>query len=134
MAARKTTAKAEEPAQERLTPTSIAQWPKKFPGLELKLPSGAVARVSPPPSMYLAATGRVPPKLRKVLGKFTNEEMGRLTELLEPELLELLMDWLVAESFLDPKVSLLPREGYLCIADIDVHDRDFVARSLQLKP
>jgi hypothetical protein len=133
MAAPRTPKPKPEP-EAPLTPTPADEWPKALPGLILELPSGAVARVSAPPSMYLTATGRIPPRLRQALNGLSSEQMGHLTDVLEPEMLELLMDWMVAESFLEPKVSLLPREGYLCVADIDVRDRDYIARSLELKP
>jgi hypothetical protein len=106
-------------------PTAAADWRATKP-ITLDLPSGNVATVKKP-SLFLAIkTGRLPENVRAMMEKSLHNEPAALDEVVAAT------EWLVAESFVEPQVSLVPREGAVCIADIDDDDKQAVVRTLDL--
>jgi len=124
-----------EKKQAALTPTSAAEWPtngKVSRGVVVELPSGAAARLSAPPLQYLLATGRVPPK---IWSRLHADGVAVLTDplrTLDPDEIRLFLDWMIAECFIEPKVSMARKAGTLYIGDLSEDDKNFVMGSMGL--
>jgi len=124
----------EETQAPQLTPTSAADWPATGvpEGTVVTLPSGAVARLREPPLQYLLATGRVPPKLWAKM-----QEVG-VVLLLDPlkhmgkAEIVLFLDWMIAESFIEPAVSTTRRAGAVYIGDVSEGDKNAVMEAVGL--
>lgn len=114
-------------------PTAAAEWPKEVPGQLVTLPSGAVARVAKPPFLYLVATDRVPARIRAILKGFNPKDVLRLNDALKREDMNYILDYFVAESFLEPKVSMQPAKGCLHVKRIDDRDKEAIIELLDLR-
>jgi len=117
----------EQDKSSELTPTPIELWPSEVKPITITLPSGAVARVKRPSMALMVRTGRVPAFIRKLVTSKT--DIGELTG----KDLSLLLDFLVASAFVEPKVSLQPKDGTLHISRICDEDKDAVIELLDLK-
>lgn len=128
-----TAAPEEAPEAVMLAPTSAAAWPKKAKaGILVTLPSGAVARIAAPPIPYLYLTGQTPPKIASFLRK---EGLGVLSDPMDKmsdEQRRLFMDWMIAASFVEPKVSMTRKADALYIGDVIEHDKAAVMSRLNL--
>ncbi len=125
----------ETPEAAPLTPTSAGEWPsaeKGAGGNAVELPSGAVARLRYPPLQYLLATGRVPPKLWSRLHKDGTAVLVDPLRTLEAEEIKLFVDWMIAESFVEPRVSMTRKAGGLYIGDLSEDDKSFVMATIGL--
>ncbi len=117
-----------------LKATSAADWPlNKVPeGTVVTLPSGAVARLREPPLRYLLATGRIPPKLWSRLRKDGTAVLVDPLQNLTPEEVRDLINWMIAESFVEPQVSMTRKAGTVYIGDLDERDKDEVMETIGL--
>ena len=123
-------------AEEPLQPTSAAAWPSKEKaeiGTLVGLPSGGVARIAPPPLQYLYITGRVPPKLWALLSEkglgILSDPLTQMTD----EQRRLFRDWMIAESVVEPRVSMARKAGTVYIGDLVDQDKAFVMETLSLR-
>jgi hypothetical protein len=118
----------EELAGEATTYTKAEDWPTDDGAQDLVLPSGANVRVMAPPVMWMAMTGKIPAFI-VAMGKHhqATEEEWTLQEN------EKILDWLVSESFIEPKVSLTKKAGFLHIARLSNRDKEAVAMTLRLR-
>lgn len=91
--------------------------------VQLELPSGARAVVRQPNLFGMMSRGRIPADLFDAMqgGGLDAQQVGRL------------MNALVAEAFIKPPVSLVPKKGYVLIADIPNGDFAAVVRALDIK-
>jgi len=104
---------------ERKRPTAAADWKQPQPQL-VTLPSGNSALLRKPPLFLLLKTGRMPESVRAVLEKNLHLEIPTTDEML------LATEWLVSESFVEPRVTLQPQDGAVCIDDLDDDDKQAV--------
>jgi hypothetical protein len=132
----------QEPAEDVLVaalpaePTSAEAWPSKskaLAGTLATLPSGAVARICDPPLQYLYVTGRVPPKIGSLLRKGGLEILADPMNKMDDEQRRLFMDWMIAESFIEPKVSMTRKAGTIYIGDLIDQDKAAVIDALSLR-
>ena len=114
-------------SEDALQPTPAAEWPKKADPAPVALPSGAVAVLRQPNVYVMARIGEMPAKVRKI------GETQKFGETLVGEDLLVMLDFLVAASFVEPKCSFTRRKGVLCIADVDEEDKAFVIELLGLR-
>ena len=108
--------------------TAADDWPDEDGAQVLTLPSGAVVRVSPPPVVWLALTGRVPANLVAIQKHHIADGKSWT-----PAELDEALDWLIAESFEEPKVSVPRKKGYRHIASISRRDKEVVVVALKLQ-
>ena len=94
---------------------------------ELELPSGAKVIVRRPSMFLMVRRGQIPAEAREVV-----ERMGRKEEVSEADQF-VVLDCLVAASFVSPKVSLKRKKGCVCIDDMPDDDRLAVIKALDLK-
>lgn len=104
------------------TPTTAEDYPV-VKDVELQLPSGARAIVRQPNLFGMMSRGRVPADL------FTAMQGKNL----EPEQIGRLMNILVAESFVTPRVSTVPKKGCVLVSDLPNGDYISVVQALGLK-
>jgi len=93
----------------------------------IDLPSGAVARVRQPSMFMLLRRGLVPPEVRTVIDKLQSGSEADESEMFT------ILDFLVAASYVSPKVSFKRRKGALCVDDIPDDDRLAVIARLGLR-
>lgn len=118
-----------------LTATPAAEWPSKdkmLAGVVVEMPSGGVARLRNPPLQYLLATGRVPPKLWSRLHKEGTAVLIDPLRMLETDEVKVFIDWMIAESFVEPKVSMARKAGTVFIGDIVEEDKQYVMAEMGL--
>ena len=109
--------------------TSIEDWPAQDDGgLDLDLPSGAHVRLAPPPIVWLGVTGRLPARLLAIVKART----AKSQDLSDDEMRELL-EWLIAASFVHPKVSTTKKPDCLHISRLTDRDKEAVAMALELQ-
>jgi hypothetical protein len=96
-------------------------------GRDLVLPSGRKVRVAEPPVILYAMTGRIPAHIRAAAkhhaadgGEWTAKES------------QAAIDWLVASSFVEPKVSVSAKDGHVPIAKLSDADKQAVMIALNL--
>ena len=117
------------PDPEETTYTSAEEWPTDDDGgQDMTLPSGAKVRIAAPPVMWLAATGKIPANL-VAIGKRHEADKKDWT----PAEQQTAVEWLVAESFIEPKVSATKKPGYLSLDRISDRDKEAVAMRLRLQ-
>ena len=117
------------PDPEETTYTSADEWPTDDDGgQDMTLPSGAKVRIAAPPVMWLAATGKIPANL-VAIGKRHEADKKDWT----PAEQQTAVEWLVAESFIEPKVSATKKPGYLSLDRISDRDKEAVAMRLRLQ-
>ena len=107
-----------------LTPTPAAEWPKNV-AQTVTLPSGGVAKVKRPDAFALIRAGKVPKKIAALMlgnGAHVTTEAEAVT----------LIEYLIAASFVDPRVALTRTAGAVCIRDIGDDDKAFVMTLLGL--
>lgn len=117
-------------ATEEFTPTPAKEWATTTP-LDVELPSGKRARVRKPNPFFLARTGQVPKKVREAA-----DAQAQLAEEVTLENLEaasVIVDFLIAKSFVEPKVSLWPVKDAVWVGDITPDDKAFLIEKLDLK-
>lgn len=127
-----TAAPEEAPETTEITPTSAADWPTKAPGIVVQLPSGGVARLRRPPIQLYIATGRVPSRLWKKVQKEGGEVFADPLNSFTSDELAIFVDWMVAASFVEPKVSMTRKDGEKYIGDLDELDKERVMELLGL--
>ena len=93
----------------------------------VELPSGAAALVRQPSLFMLLRRGLVPPEVRAIIEKLQAGDEADEAEMLT------LLDFLVAASYVSPKVAFKRRKGALCIDDIPDDDRLAVVSRLGLR-
>lgn len=133
-AAEKDAAEVTEAPAAAATPASA--WPSKSEaqaGVLVTLPSGAVARIAAPPLQYLYVTGRVPAKVLALLRKEGLEALADPMNKLSNEQRHLFMDWMIAESFIEPQVSMARKAGTVYIGDLIDQDKAAVMDALGLR-
>jgi hypothetical protein len=120
---------AEEEIMEETAPvyTPVDQWPSGSGEETHTLPSGAVVKLAQPPVILYAMTGRIPAHIRAI-AKHHAADGGEWT----PEESQVAIDWLVACSFVEPKVSVTAKEGCLPIAKLSDQDKQAVMVALNL--
>ena len=126
----------EETAELTVSATPASAWPSKAKALAGKLvtlPSGAVARLSSPPLQYLYITGRMPPKIVSLLSKEGLQALSDPMKNLSDEQRRLFMDWMIAESFIEPVVSMARKAGTVYIGDLIDQDKAAVMDALSLR-
>ncbi len=125
---------APPPSASPLEPTSAANWPTKkiTSGTVVELPSGGIATLKRPPLQYLLATGRVPTKLWARLQKDGPGIFMNPFANLQKEEIKLLIDWMIAESFVEPIVAMTRKSGEIFIDDLSDDDKAFVMGELRL--
>lgn len=115
-------------------PTSAADWPSKEAprGALVTLPSGAVARIAPPPLTYLYSIGAEPPKMTALLKAEGRDALSDPLGKMSPQLRRVFMDWMIAESFVEPQVAMTRKAGCLYVGDLSDADKAFVMDALKL--
>ena len=117
------------PDPEETTYTSAEEWPVDDDGgQDMTLPSGAKVRVAAPPVLWLAATGKIPANLMAI-GKKHQADKKDWT----PDEQQTALEWLVASSFVEPKVSATKKPGHLSLDRISDRDKEAVAMRLRLQ-
>ena len=126
----------EAPEAAPLTPTSAADWPangKVKPGVVVELPSGAVARIARPPLTYRFMSGiGIPPKIAAAIAKKGAALFEDPLNAMSADERRVLVDWMVALSFVEPRVSMTRKEGAVFIGDLTDLDKDEVVNLLHL--
>jgi hypothetical protein len=115
------------PESEETTYTSAEEWPTDDGAEDLTLPSGAKVRVAPPPVFWLGVTGRIPAHLQAIAKKHQADGKDWA-----PAENQQVVEWLISESFIEPKVSLGKKPGCLLIAKLSDRDKEAVVMELRL--
>jgi hypothetical protein len=113
---------------EKFTPTPADEYPV-VKTLELEMPSGARVRVRKPSVFYLVEHGLVPAQVRKIIGRGSAKNAKPLTE----EEVMVVLNFLVAASYVSPKVSTSRKAGSIYVHDIPDEDRQAVIAALDLE-
>ena len=108
--------------------TSADEWPADDGGEDLVLPSGAKVRVAPPPVLWLGMTGQIPAHLVAIARH--HEADGK--DWTPAENMQAI-EWLVAVAFVEPKVSIARKAGYLPISKLSDRDKEAVAMKLRIQ-
>jgi len=118
----------ETPAELAYTPAD--EWQTDDGGQDLVLPSGNTVRIAPPPVLWLGMTGKIPAHL-VAIGKHHIADGKPWT----PEENEQVLDYLIAESFVEPKATIYTKapKGVLSIARMSDRDKQAVALTLRLQ-
>jgi hypothetical protein len=112
---------------DEFVPTPAAEYPV-IKTLDLEMPSGARVRVRRPSFFNLMEHGLVPAKVMKLVAR---RDMGKV-ELSDAEMYAIL-DFLVAASYVSPKVSTARKADHIYIHDIPDEDRMTVISALGLR-
>lgn len=116
------------------TPTPADQW-QKPQTVEVVLPSGMCALMRRPNYFFLAKTGQVPENVKKAASNAPEgkDEMPQIPDVEFFQNLALVSDFLIAKSFVQPKCSLEPKKGHVCVDDIDAEDKQHIMEVLEIK-
>lgn len=112
-------------------PTKASEYPV-IRDQDIEMPSGAKVRVRKPSVWALLRTGQVPEAVRELLTQSDLAQAGEADPLTETETMTIL-NFLVAASFVEPKVSTARKKGCVYIDDIPDDDRFAVVKALGLK-
>lgn len=107
---------------EGFEPTSAEDYPV-VEDVQLELPSGAKVIVRQPNVFGMMSRGRIPAELFEAMqsGTLDVQQVGRLTNAM------------VAEAFVKPPVSLVPKKGHVLLANIPNGDIAAVVKALGIK-
>jgi hypothetical protein len=112
---------------EELVPTPADQWEEDVDKV-ITLPSGNVAKLREPAFQMHVLLNTFPPHLRAITEKHIadKKEWGQAEN-------QQLLDWLICESFVEPRVSLAKKTGCLHISRISDRDKGAVVFALNLQ-
>lgn len=106
----------------RFVPTTPDKWPRA--PVELELPSGALVLAKRPNLFVWHRTGQMPDEIWATIVASVKDEEISAEDRIEA------INWIIAKCLVAPEVSLVPREGALCIDEIDDVDREHLMLSL----
>jgi hypothetical protein len=109
-------------AKEKFTPTAVGKWPSD--PVELELPSGAKVRARKPSLFVWLKTGQVPDDIRSTLQRIAEDGEATLEERFAA------VEWMLCKCVVEPVLSLVPKEGCLCIDKLDDDDKTSLVLSL----
>ena len=108
--------------------TAAEDWPDEDDdGEDMVLPSGAKVRVAPPPIVWLGMTGQLPAHIMAI-AKHHNADKQDWSDTETRQAVE----WLIAASFVSPRVSLGRKAGCLPLARISDRDKEAVVMKLRI--
>ena len=126
------------PDPKDFSPTPAVQWVDRHPPQEVTLPSGNRAVVKRPNFYIFGRSGQVPKRVQKAQERREAAAESRrvpspehVAERLED--VELMVNWAMTKAFVDPVVSLDPREGAVLAADISADDKTYVLEFLEIE-
>jgi hypothetical protein len=110
------------PIRKAKKPSTPANWPRG--PQEYELPSGALVKALRANLFVWVKTGQLPDDILSALRRATDNGDVTLEERTAA------VEWQIAKCIVDPPVSLMPKEGCLCIDDIDDVDKNFLTTML----
>lgn len=116
----------DEKVAEEFVPTKAEDYPLDKVQ-ELVLPSGAKVRVKRPSKYVMLRTGAFPKDVEEAI-------RAASTDRVEPDFDTRLaaMDYVLCASFVEPKVSIAPKKGHVCVRDLPDPDREYLVLVLGL--
>jgi hypothetical protein len=126
------------PEGEAFNPTLAADF-KRPQTWRLVLPSGLQVKARKPNLFFLAQTGQVDPKVKRAQEKQAKNDAAKGAD---PEtgftadsivFINLMADFMICKAIIEPRVSMNPEKGAICVDDIDAGDKMFLVQTLDLK-
>jgi hypothetical protein len=126
------------PEGETFIPTPVSEF-KKPQMWRLVLPSGLQVKARKPNLFFLAQTGQVDPKVKAAQEKKAKTDGGKGSD---PEsgftadsivFINLMADFMICKAIVEPRVSMSPEKGAICVDDVDAKDKMYLVSTLELK-
>jgi len=102
--------------------TKPADWPRG--PVEIGLPSGAFVRAYRPNLFTWQKTGQIPDEVWACIVASARDEEIELADKVAA------INWIICKCVAEPEITIVPREGCLCVDEIDDLDREYLMTML----
>lgn len=117
---------SEEKEAPAFVPTKAEDYPVER-DREVELPSGARVILHAPSKYVMMRTGQFPKDVETAIRNAA--EQGIMPDF---DIRQKTLEVLLCKAFVEPKVSMTPKKGYVHVRDLPDRDREFVVALLQL--